>query len=556
MTHTLSKASLRTRFAAALVTGLAMVALGGSGTAGAAPPELGPVRAAPEPDPEEPAQGAGADVDPVSSGDEDFELGATAGEAGGEVEGPTERSVEIVALQIRGRKQVTARQISEALEAEGLVEGSQVFWPEDPRIDRALQRLRSTGYFDQVAIRLVPVADRADQASLIIEVHEKGSLQIRDIHGQSSVLTPFAGGFDMVERNLAGRSVHLGAAFVVGVRPVGLDTNPGPGEVGDDPRRQQAYKLFTELPAIAGSSMGVAASAYAISANEPYRVSGAGWDPSPSHFDTIPYQRYGGVIGVTVPFRADLSLGIDFRVEAINAELPDFGAELGPERVFADGTTLPVDLHLEDGLHVLSTAEFSFSWDQRSRAAILGKGGHIRIDVELSSPAIGSRYEYLRVLIGGGYSFRLPWGHWLTPSVWGGQIAGDAPRFVAILPGDMADWTPGRTMGLQYSTRYPIDVFNTGVDELDLGLLGGRVDLEYGVPLFRFPQTSFLYGGYLYVSAGVFTLMGDEADRARRVDAGLPRAPVGLNGDFGIKLDTSIGTFDISVGSILERAPL
>ena len=33
-------------------------------------------------------------------------------------------------------------------------------------------------------------------------------------------------------------------------------------------------------------------------------------------------------------------------------------------------------------------------------------------------------------------------------------------------------------------------------------------------------------------------------------------APLGFNANFGLKLDTAIGTFDISVGNILERLPL
>ncbi|MCA9681252.1 MAG: MMPL family transporter [Myxococcales bacterium] len=224
---------------------------------------------------------------------------------------PAERSIEIVALQIRGRKQVTVKQITEALEAEGLREGERIFWPEDPRIDRASERLASTGYFDQVALRLVPVSDRRDQAALVIDIHERSSLIVRDIHAQGSRLTPFAGGFDLMERNLAGRSVHLGGGFVVGTPARGVE----------DPRRQQAYKLYTELPVVAGTPIGVAASAYAILANEPYRVAGLDADPNPANFDTVRYDRFGGVVGVTVPFSADLQLGIDFRFEAIDARL-------------------------------------------------------------------------------------------------------------------------------------------------------------------------------------------------------------------------------------------
>lgn len=482
-------------------------------------------------------------------------------EDGDLVEAPIQRAVEIVALQIRGRVQVTARQVTEALEAEGLVEGQQVFWPEDPRIDRAVQRLAATGYFDQVAIRLVPIGGQRTQpargeasphadgrssednrAWLIVDVHERGSLAIRRVDAASSLLTPFAGGFDLAERNLAGSRVHLGAAFVVGT--------PARGVPND--RRQQAYEIYTELPVFAGSPLGMAASAYAILANEPYRIAGEFHDPSPANFDTVPYSRFGGEVGVTIPFRADLRLGIDFRLEAIDARLPSMGAT----QILPDGEWRELDLNLQAGLHYLSSVEFSFAWDERSHAAILGKGGHIRLDVQLSSPAIGSSYEYLRVLIGGGYSFRLPWGHWLSPSLWGGQIAGDAPRFELILPGDLSDWTPGRTNGLQYSTRWPVDTFKTGVNAFALAHIGGRVDLEYGIPLFRRPRTSFVYGGYLFFSAGIFTLTGTRAERTERRELGEMVAPIGLNADFGLKLDTSIGTFDFSVGNVLRRLPL
>jgi outer membrane protein insertion porin family len=503
--------------------GLAMLLAGG-------PAEAAPPGVTIEAEAEAPVEGpAEPDEEPGPS-----ELGEV-------VEGPVERSVEIVALQIRGRKQVSAQQVTEALDAENLLEGEQVFWPEDPRIDRAVQRLAATGYFDQVAIRLVPVSDRKDQASLVVDLHERGSLVVNEIHAANSELTPFSGGFNLMERNLAGTSVHLGAGFVVGTPARGVP----------DSRRQHAYKIYTELPAFAGTPVGAAASAYAILANEPFRVAGEDYDADPSNFDTVRYSRYGGVIGVTIPFTADLRLGIDFRFEAIDAQLPE-----APTRTLPNGEIRALNLQLEDGLHYLSSAEFSFIWDERSRAAILGKGGHIRLDVQLSSPAIGSSYEYLRVLIGGGYSFRLPWGHWLTPSLWGGQVAGNAPRFELILPGDLSDWTPGRTMGLQYSTRWPIDTFKTGVNAYALARLGGRVDLEYGIPLFRRPRTSFVYGGYLFFSAGVFTLTGSRAERTERREAGELVAPIGFNANFGLKLDTNIGTFDISVGNILRRAPL
>src|SRR5690606_9924882 len=118
------------------------------------------------------------------------------------------------------------------------------------------------------------------------------SLVVNEIHAASSQLTPFAGGFNLMERNLGGTSVHLGAGFVVGTPARGVP----------DSRRQHAYKIYTELPAFAGTPVGAAASAYAILANEPYRIAGHDYDANPSNFDTLRYSRYGGVIGVTIPF--------------------------------------------------------------------------------------------------------------------------------------------------------------------------------------------------------------------------------------------------------------
>jgi len=58
------------------------------------------------------------------------------------------------------------------------------------------------------------------------------------------------------------------------------------------------------------------------------------------------------------------------------------------------------------------------------------------------------------------------------------------------------------------------------------------------------------------LSAGVFTLAGTRAERSDRRAAGEWVAPLGLNANFGLKLDTAIGTFDISIDNILRRTPL
>jgi outer membrane protein insertion porin family len=51
-------------------------------------------------------------------------------------------------------------------------------------------------------------------------------------------------------------------------------------------------------------------------------------------------------------------------------------------------------------------------------------------------------------------------------------------------------------------------------------------------------------------------LAGDESERRARRAAGDLAAPVGFNANLGLRLDTALGTFDLSVGNVLRRTPL
>jgi hypothetical protein len=450
-------------------------------------------------------------------------------------------SVEIVDLTILGREQVAERQIVEALEAEGLVAGTLVVWPDDPRVERARSALVATGYFWRVTLRLDPVDGSRDRARLVVELEERGSLEITNVYAASSRLTPFHGGVELVERNFLGRSVHLGGGVIWGTHPQGVPRA----------RRQQGYRIFAEIPRIASSRVGVRAAADVRSASEPYRVAGDADDPDPELFRTVDYTRIGGELGLTFPIAVDWQLGASYRFERVEADVPDSSVWVRP-----DGLQRPSDLGLRDGSHRRTSLDFSVAWDGREQLATLGQGGRVGLEVSVSSPAVGSSYEWVEVLLGAGWGFRLPWTHVLTPSLLAGQIVGDAPRFELFYPGDLSDWTPGREMGLVYSTRNPIDVFGTAIDRHGLAHHFGRIDLEYAIPLFRRARTQLVDGGHFFFSFGTFLVAGDPATRRERREDGLPVAPVGLNGNLGLRLETSLGRVDISVGNALRRVPL
>ncbi len=451
------------------------------------------------------------------------------------------RSVKLVALTVVGNEQFAAAQVLAVLAAEDLRVGAVLVWPDDPRVARARARLLATEDFERVTLKLRPVVGEEDSARLEIEVEERGSLAVTDLYLGTSRMTPFHGGFQVLERNFLGRAIRIGGGLVWGTLPRQIPQS----------RRQQAARVFIEAPRLRGTRFGIGGTLYVHSASEPYRIAGSVHDPDPKLFRTVDYGRAGGLLGTTFAVTSSLVLGVDYRIERVNAMLPTDPTYLRP-----DGATEAVDLDLQRGVHLLSSANFGLNYDGREEAARLGKGMRFAFELQLSSPLVGSRYEYMKLVAGGAYTFRLPWRHWITPSLVAGQIAGRAPRFERFYAGDLSEWTPGRELGLIYSTRGPIDVFGTGVDTRLFGSLFARFDLEYVWPLFTRNRVRGIKGGALFWTTGVYTFAGDAAERKRQRDAGGHAAPFGFNANFGLRLETAIGVVDLSVGNVLRRTPL
>ncbi len=450
------------------------------------------------------------------------------------------RLISLRRVEVRGLEHVSRRQVDDTLGREGLVEGSELVWPEDSRVRRTRERLRSTGFFKSVTLSLEPIEGSQSAAALVVEVQERSTVSVERVYLGSSDLTPFRGGVAVTERNFAGRGVLLGGSFVWGSLP----TVPRG-------RRQQSYAVFAEAPQLSDAPIGLLGGAFVISAGEPYRVTGPQDAPSPSHFRTFDYSRAGGLFGVTFPVQPHLRLGVDYRFERIDALLPTDAAYLDPL-----GVSTPVELDIRDGTHRLTVATLSLAYDGRQQSFLTGKGAQVGVDVQLSSAGLGSQYDYAKLIAVGAYTIRLPWRHWLTPRAQAGQIIGDAPRFEQFYAGDLSAWTPGREESLRFSTRNPIDVFGTGIDTRTFGSLFARFDLEYVWPVFRRTRNRSVYGGDLFCSLGVFTLAEDAAGRTRRREARQRVAPTGFNADLGLRLDTALGTVKITVGNVLRRTPL
>src|SRR6185503_11274494 len=124
----------------------------------------------------------------------------------------------------------------------------------------------------------------------------------------------------------------------------------------------------------------------------------------------------------------------------------------------------------------------------------------------------------------------------------GGAVLGDAPLFERLHVGDLDRMVSPRALGLVVSTTPPLDLLGTGSDQLTYGELGGLAEVQYAYRLFR--SRRHIYGGDLFVGAGVWALhaTGD-------LGYDTPNFPADLLLDAGLRLDTEIGVFELSLAN-------
>ena len=70
--------------------------------------------------------------------------------------------------------------------------------------------------------------------------------------------------------------------------------------------------------------------------------------------------------------------------------------------------------------------------------------------------------------------------------------------------------------------------------------------VEYAVPIWR--HRGFVYGGDAFVAVGVFGMASEDDSRSTLA------AAIDLTGDLGLRLDTYVGVFTISIANVLSRS--
>jgi hypothetical protein len=286
-----------------------------------------------------------------------------------------------------------------------------------------------------------------------------------------------------------------------------------------------------------------------VHGSEPFRVSGADDDTSISNFHAFPYRRFGGRSGITYDFSALTRVYATLRAESIDASLP-----VAPAQELPGGQLVGIDLHLQPGHSRVVTAGFGFDRDTRPDPVLPHSGTRITGSAEIGSGALDSSYDFSTFF--GRYERWWPIDKDERTTIGmrlaGGIVIGDAPRFDRIHISDVDHLLTPRALGLVLSVAEPLDILHTRTDKPSYGELGGSASVEIARTLWRGKGTGRIYGGDLFVGGGLWGLA--ETDDLRIRDTGVWKSlPVDVYGDVGVRLDTDVGIFELTIANALGR---
>jgi outer membrane protein insertion porin family len=434
----------------------------------------------------------------------------------------------IEAVVVRGNRKTATALILAELSAIGLREGKQVD-ASDPRVEAARYRLLTLGFFLDVRLSVSRGSSRGSVV-LAADVEERGTLVINELFPATSAATAFWGGADVSETNFFGRGINLGAGFVASTTPDVLGAEPGLG-----------LRLRGAVPAL-GGPYGPSFSATALynDGSEFYRVAGDPDDADPSLFIAGRVRRAGGMLGAGKDFRSGLHASLDFREEVVQATLPDTGA----------GGLPPIDFKVQNGTSRIGTIAGGLELDTRSDPILPRSGARVTLSVELGTGLVGSSYDYLKTVLEASFYKPLRRGHALGFHLFAGAIAGEAPYFDQFFIGDLNLLLPRRALGINFSTQPSRNLLDTSIAHHRYDDFAGRLLVEYAIPIWR--RRGLIYGGDAFVAVGLLG-MASRGDFIPPGTSGLRALPIDVTGDLGLRLDTSVGIFTLSVANALSR---
>ena len=440
-----------------------------------------------------------------------------------------EPSYTLEGIEVRGNHKTKTALI---LREVGLHTGD-VVSANDARVGLARLRLLALGFFLDVHLSLVKGAERG-HASLVVEVEERGTIILDALYLGTSQATTVWGGLAVTERNLLGRGLSLGGGFVGSTRPQVEGAEPG----------FAGALRVAGPPAFFSGRLALQASFNFSRGSEFTRTSGDDSSADPADFMAANVRRLGGTFGAGRTLSRTFFLTGEARFESIRAEVPELKSPAG--------VAAPIPFAVRDGNSHLGSLSLILDIDSRTDPVLPRGGHHISLSVEATTTAFASSYGFVKGVAQASNYFPLRWGHVIGIHGYLGGIFGDAPYFDRFFVGDLNQLLPPRALGLNFSTQPSHNLLGTDIAAHRYDNLAGRALVEYAIPIWS--RHGLLYRGDAFAAFGVFAV--SNPDDLKRSDLPLSRAIASdLTAALGIRLDTTIGIFTLSVANAIGRIP-
>lgn len=406
----------------------------------------------------------------------------------------------------------------------------------DMRLRNARFKVLALGFFRDVTF----VMDKGSQRGNVIirvEVVERGTFVLNRLWFGTTAASPYWLGADIGDRNLFGLGISVGGGFIYAAQ----------GSI-EGTRDQWAGEVRISDGSLLGSRWGAHGSLTLVHGSDFYRVTGLDSDGDTANFLGFPYRRLGARFGATYDITALTRLSFALRAESIDTERP-----VSPTRTLPDGRVVSVDPYLEPGTSRVMTAGFGIDRDTRPDPILPHVGSRITAAVELGTSALASDYDFATIF--GRYERWWPLRdqrHAIGLRLAGGLVVGNAPRFDRIHISDVNRMLTPRALGLVLSSASALDILTRDGETPRYGELGGAASIEYAARLFRGSGQRRVYGGDLFIGAGLWGLARIDDVQVR--DTSVWRAlPVDLYLDAGVRIDTDLGIFELTISNALGR---
>ena len=393
-------------------------------------------------------------------------------------------------------------------------------------------KLLNLGYFTEVELSLAKGSEPG-RVVLVVTVDERNTILIDAVDFGLNTETDnprVFGGLKLTEHSFLGSGVLLSAALAA------------------DDEEQQAYEIEVFTPSVLGTRLAIGGSLHYGYGREQFRplMLSAGDPDNPEDPDTsLNVRRIGGSLNLGWRWGSFTSMFLGYRFDALGATgHPKFFEQ--PEAKPYDIPRSAADFGIRKGNSFLSAITLAVFHDSRNDPFLPTSGGRADIAVELGTRLLGGDYDYSKFTLSYEHAFPTWLDHSIRADVFLGLTHGRTPYFNKFFRSDLDLSPPQRLLGLDF---YRNNEFG------DFAISAGA---EYDIPLFSTDGPFYRFVAFAAFDATMtgsiaeyFPLKdpdAEERDPEETIDL-----PIDLTFDVGLKVDTYIGVFRLSVSYFTDK---